>query len=73
MKYCKTCGVSEEYCTCGGPPMLAKERRERIATAVLQGIAASNRTLWDAHGPMLEGQAERVVRMADALIAELDK
>lgn len=48
-------------------------RRERVATAVLQGMAASNRTFWDEHGPVPDGQAERAMRLADALIAQLDK
>lgn len=51
---------------------LAKERRERIVTAVLSGFAAS-------HGPQLYGMpqeeliASRAAAWADALIAELDK
>jgi hypothetical protein len=50
-----------------------RERRERIATAVLQGMATADRALWDEHGPVLAGQAARAVQWADALLAELDK
>lgn len=51
----------------------ARARRERIATAVLQGMAASGRLYWDEAGPVIDGQAERAVRLADALIEALDR
>jgi hypothetical protein len=53
---------------------MRRERRERIATAVLQGMATADRTLWDEHGPVLDaGHVQRAVRWADALIVELDR
>jgi len=54
-------------------PPVDRERRERIATAVLQGMATADRTLWDQGGPVMDGHARRAVQWADALIAVLDE
>ena len=54
----------------------AKERRERIATAILAGFAADRMfTELVAHNAMHSGPdaARMAVMWADALIAELDK
>lgn len=48
---------------------LAKERRERIATAVLQGFASRS----DLAGQSAHAFFEQSVKWADDLIAELDK
>jgi len=47
-----------------------KERRERIATAVLAGLVADSASDW---ARLNNNAAERAVALADALIAELDK
>jgi len=70
-----------ETCTCGMPkpeewePAL-KERRERIATAVLAGIMADpGHVTGTVNGHITPEQwnASKAVKMADALIVELDK
>lgn len=48
-----------------------KERRERIATAVLSGLMGN--ALRQENANEYEHIARRAIRQADALIAELDK
>lgn len=48
----------------------AKERRERIATAVLAGFGAQHGQPWEVDP---RSTARYAVNWADALIAELDK
>lgn len=55
---------SRFYMAVNPGPRLEKERRERIAIAVLAGLAA--------HGVYADGHT-MAVQMADALIAELDR
>ena len=51
---------------------LRADRRERIATAALQGLLAYPIGPYFDEGPT-QGWARRAVEYADALIAELDK
>lgn len=53
-----------------GVELQQKERRERIATAALQGLVT--RGGYPA-GVFYQAVTQDAVRMADALIAELDK
>lgn len=76
MKYCRRCGYVLAECGCGWPAEFAKERRERIATAVLSGFAAlssGSRMAEDLIPLPAFAAAMAAVRWADALIAELDK
>ena len=55
------------------PEALRRQRRERIATAALQGLLASpdgSDNSWDSDMPCIVRNA---LQVADALIAELDK
>lgn len=72
-----------EAWTFGGPGLAAeayraeqrRERRERIATAVLAGFASSEsfNEIASLAGTPLDSVTGLAVRWADALIAELDK
>lgn len=48
------------------------DRRERIATAALQGLLANATWLSETKGDVIEAAARNAAAFADALIAELD-
>jgi hypothetical protein len=60
-------GLSPELITIAA----MRQRRERIATAALQGLLAANVPAGIHH--IVQEAAKRSVALADALIAELDR
>ncbi len=66
-RYCRRCHYES---TVPGPCLCARDRRDRMVTALASGFAAH----YGSHLEWSDAQVvERSVGLADALIAELDK